>query len=73
MGIIGIQWFLFGFSLAYSPGGPFIGSFEWAALSGWGVGAIPAARTIPGLVFAGFQVRVSKSHVIARLSSTKRL
>lgn len=35
MGVISIQWVLFGYSLAYSTGSPFIGDFKYAGLSGF--------------------------------------
>ena len=35
LSIVLLQWFLFGFSLAFSPtGGPFIGDFSYAAFMG---------------------------------------
>ena len=54
--VVSIQWILFGYSLAFSPGNGFIGSFKWMGLSG--VGFNPYANysgTIPHLAFMIFQ------------------
>ena len=32
--VVSIQWVLFGYSLAFSPGSPFVGALTWAGLSG---------------------------------------
>jgi ammonium transporter, Amt family len=58
IGVISIQWVLFGFSLAFAPDhGGFIGGLSWAGLNG--VGAAPLtdyAPTIPGILFMLFQM-----------------
>jgi Amt family ammonium transporter len=58
LGVVSIQWVLFGYSLAFGPDhGGFIGDFSWAALSG--VGMEPNAdyaATIPHLLFMVFQM-----------------
>jgi Amt family ammonium transporter len=58
VGVISIQWVLFGYSLAFGPDhGEFIGDFSWAALNG--VGAEPNvdyAATIPHQLFMIFQM-----------------
>jgi len=56
MCVISIQWVLFGYSLAFSPGNGFIGGLQWAGLKG--VGLIPNpgyAATIPHTAFMIFQ------------------
>ncbi|MBN1319414.1 MAG: ammonium transporter [Thermoleophilia bacterium] len=58
LGVMSIQWVLFGYSLAFGPDhGGFIGDFTWAALIG--VGAEPNADyagTIPHTLFMAFQM-----------------
>jgi ammonium transporter, Amt family len=57
LGVISVQWVLFGYSLAFSPGSRLVGGFAWVAFSV--VGANPNvtyAATIPHLVFAAFQM-----------------
>ena len=67
MGIIGTTWVLWGYSLAFDPGNPFIGSFKWFLLNGVGVdvtgylaGSVPEevvsyAPTVPHQAFMMFQ------------------
>ena len=53
---LGLQWVLFGYSLAFAPGNSFIGSLDWAGLRG--VGLEPYAdyaATIPHQAFMIFQ------------------
>jgi ammonium transporter, Amt family len=52
MGIVGIQWIVIGYSLAFSEGNAFVGGFEYAFLNGVGM---EANGTIPHLVFVMFQ------------------
>jgi ammonium transporter, Amt family len=58
LGVVSIQWVLFGYSLAFGPDhGGVIGDFSWAALIG--VGAEPNAdyaATIPHQLFVIFQM-----------------
>jgi Amt family ammonium transporter len=57
LGVISVQWVVFGYSFAFSPGSPYFGGFAWAGLSL--VGANPNvtyAATIPHLAFAAFQM-----------------
>jgi ammonium transporter, Amt family len=58
MGIISLQWVLFGYSLSFGPDkGSFIGSLEWSFLKG--VGLTPNgdyAATIPHQAFMMFQM-----------------
>lgn len=55
--VITLQWVLFGYSLAFGPGNPFIGGLDWAFLNG--VGGDPHtgyAATIPHEAFMIFQM-----------------
>lgn len=57
LALISVQWVLWGFSLAFAPGGSFIGGLDWIGFRG--VGQAPNAdyaATIPFLTFAGFQM-----------------
>lgn len=58
MGIVSIQWILFGFSLAFAPDhGSIIGGLNWLGLNGIGPAPDPNyAATIPALVFMAFQL-----------------
>ena len=58
LGIITIQWILFGYSLAFGPDiGHFIGSLRWFALSGVGLDPNPDyAATVPHQAFMIFQM-----------------
>ncbi len=54
--VISLQWVLFGYSLAFGPGNPFIGGLKWLGLSGVGQEPNPDyAATIPHLAFMIFQ------------------
>lgn len=56
IGIVSVQWVLFGYSLAFHPGEGFWGGFGWAGLNG--VGLAPYADysgTIPHQLFMIFQ------------------
>ena len=56
LGIVSLQWVLFGYSLAFAPGSPVLGGLAWLGFAG--VGATPNATyapTIPHLAFAAFQ------------------
>lgn len=37
MGIVGVTWILWGYSLAFAPGNPFIGGLQWLGLNGVGL------------------------------------
>jgi Amt family ammonium transporter len=58
MGIIGLQWILWGFSLAFGPDvGGIIGGLDWIGLRGIDPnGAVDYAPTIPAYVFMAFQM-----------------
>ncbi len=54
--VISIQWVLFGYSLAFGPGNPFVGGLSWFALTGVGQTAnADYAATIPHQAFMIFQ------------------
>jgi len=67
MGIVGVTWVLWGYSLAFDPGNPFFGGFEWLFLNKVGIettdylaGSAPEellsyAPTIPHQAFMMFQ------------------
>src|SRR5437868_12823862 len=52
LGFVGIAWALFGYSLAFSEGGPFLGDLRFAFLRGVG---LEAKGTIPHILFASYQ------------------
>jgi ammonium transporter, Amt family len=58
IGVISIQWVLFGYSLAFGPDhGGLIGGLSWAGLNGVGVQPNPDyAATIPQVLFMLFQM-----------------
>ena len=56
LAVVGVQWVVLGYSLAFGPGGGWLGGLAWAGLHG--IGAEPSsdyASTIPHLSFAVFQ------------------
>ncbi len=56
MCVISIQWVLFGYSLAFGPGNPFVGGLGWFGLNGVGqVANADYAASIPHLAFMIFQ------------------
>jgi Amt family ammonium transporter len=65
MGIVGVTWVLWGYSLSFSPGNSFIGGLEWFGMSDWSVfskvndymeGSLTSySATIPHYVFAIYQ------------------
>ncbi|MHB1653001.1 MAG: ammonium transporter [Desulfitobacteriaceae bacterium] len=58
MGLISLQWVLFGYSLSFGPDhGSIIGGLNWLGLNGVGQAPNPDyAATIPALVFMAFQM-----------------
>jgi Amt family ammonium transporter len=58
LGVIGLMWVLFGYSIAFAPGvGGVIGGLDWVFLKG--VGLEPSASyatTVPHIVFCAFQL-----------------
>lgn len=55
MGIVGVTWVLWGYSLAFAPGNPLIGGLQWLGLNGVGVKPSEYAPTIPHQAFMVFQ------------------
>ncbi|MDJ0677141.1 MAG: ammonium transporter [Calothrix sp. MO_167.B42] len=55
MGIVGVTWVLWGYSLAFAPGNPLIGGLQWLGLNGVGVRPSEYAPTIPHQAFMVFQ------------------
>jgi Amt family ammonium transporter len=47
MGIVGTSWILWGYSLAFAPGTPVIGGFQWAFLNGVGLDVSPYLPHFP--------------------------
>ena len=56
LAIVSVQWVLFGYSLAFSPGSSWIGGLAFAGFRGVGAAANPTyAAALPHLSFAAFQ------------------
>lgn len=67
MGIVGVSWILWGYSLSFAPGTPFIGSLQWLFLNGVGLettdylkgtapdAVVSYAATIPHQTFMIYQ------------------
>ncbi len=56
LGLVGVQWVLYGYSLAFHPGSGLVGGLGWLGLEG--VGAAPReayGATIPHLAYATYQ------------------
>src|SRR5688572_13934374 len=48
LGLVGVQWVLIGYSLAFSQGSPFLGGLGWLGFRGVGIEPDPTyAATIP--------------------------
>ena len=68
MGIVGVSWALFGYSLSFAPGNSFIGGLQWAFLNGVGLDTtgylgtsdpkevVSYAGTIPHQLFMLYQM-----------------
>jgi ammonium transporter, Amt family len=56
MGVVTIQWVLFGYSLAFSPGSPLIGGFDFVLLHGVSNDAPWPGYAIPHSLFMIFQM-----------------
>ncbi|MFM8594003.1 MAG: ammonium transporter [Chloroflexota bacterium] len=57
LALISVQWVLWGYSLAFSPGSAFIGGFEWIGLRGVGMEPNPDySATIPHNLFMAYQM-----------------
>jgi ammonium transporter, Amt family len=56
LGVIGVQWVLFGYSLAFHPGTPWLGGLGWVGFQGVGIEPDPTYSTaIPLQAHAMFQ------------------
>lgn len=56
LGVVSVQWVLFGYSLAFGPGSPFIGSLAWMGFQTVTGAPNPTyASALPQLLFAAFQ------------------
>ena len=55
LAVVGVQWVLFGYALAFEPG-VFKNGLSWLGLNGVGAAPGPYAATIPHVAFSGFQV-----------------
>src|SRR5690242_9261808 len=57
LALISVQWVLWGYSLAFAPGGGLIGGVQWLGLRGVGQEPFPDyAATIPHEAFMAFQM-----------------
>ncbi len=57
LGVVGVQWVLYGFTLAFHKGSPVLGGLGWLGFAGVGGAPAPAySGTIPASVFAAFQL-----------------
>ncbi|MBW3624196.1 MAG: ammonium transporter [Armatimonadetes bacterium] len=57
LGVISLQWILFGYTLAFAEGTPFIGGLQHLGLNGISFdGVVAYAPTIPSLLFIAFQM-----------------
>jgi Amt family ammonium transporter len=56
LGLVGVQWVLLGYTLAFAPGSPYLGALSWLGFNGVSGAPNPAyAATVPHLAFAAFQ------------------
>lgn len=56
LGVVTVQWVLFGYSLAFGPGPSWIGGFEWLGFMGVGTAPNPTySALLPHVLFAAFQ------------------
>jgi Amt family ammonium transporter len=56
LGVVTVQWVLFGYSLAFGPGSSWIGGFEWIGFAGVTAAPNPTySALLPHLLFAAFQ------------------
>ena len=56
LGVVTVQWVLFGYSLAFAPGSSLLGGLAWWGFGGVGAAPNPTyAGAIPHLAFAAFQ------------------
>jgi ammonium transporter, Amt family len=56
LAVVGVEWVLFGYSLAFAPGSQWLGGFDWIGLNGVGQDPSPLyMSTVPHLAFMVFQ------------------
>jgi Amt family ammonium transporter len=56
LGLVGVQWVVIGYSLAFGPGGAWLGSLQWLGFRGVGLAPDPTySATIPHQAHAMFQ------------------
>src|SRR5437868_2757256 len=55
LALVSVLWVIYGYSLAFSKGTPFIGGLDWAFLKGVGQEGSSYAAAIPHLAFMMFQ------------------
>jgi Amt family ammonium transporter len=56
LGVVTVQWVLFGYSLAFGPGSSWIGGLDWVGFSGVAMTPNPTyAPVLPHVLFAAFQ------------------
>jgi Amt family ammonium transporter len=75
LAVVGVQWILFGYSLAFEPGGSLLGGLGWAGLAGIGLEPEPTyAATVPHFsfilfqaMFAGITVALISGAVVERM------
>jgi Amt family ammonium transporter len=57
VGLVSVQWLIFGYSLAFAPGSSLVGGLDWLGLHGVGAAPNPDyAATIPHMAFMAFQL-----------------
>lgn len=57
LGVVAVLWVLVGYSIAFAPGSPYLGGFNWLGLTGVGKDPNAAqAASIPHLAFMAFQM-----------------
>lgn len=56
LGVLTLQWVLFGYSLAFGGGNAFVGDFSYAFLNGVGTQGNGPLTNVPHLVFMAFQM-----------------
>ncbi len=56
LGVIGVLWFVVGYSLAFSSGSGFLGGMDYAFLSGVGQDPVDGNATIPHILFMAYQM-----------------
>ena len=55
IGVVGFQWFLWGYTLAFGPGGKFIGNMDFVGFRNVLAQPSPGSAKIPNILFAVYQ------------------